>query len=97
MKNEAIVAGLEMDDFVALRTYIENGVESSTRPMSSVEVASKLLDFENLFPGGVVSMLKFVNESHKDGESEHWIIANIAHDLYGMNERLMSPRTGGRL
>jgi hypothetical protein len=97
MKSDAIVAGLPINDFVALRIYIENGVEGSGHPMSSVEVASRLMEFEDIFPGGVVSMLKFVNESHKDGQREPWIISNITHDLYGVHERFMSPRTGGRL
>jgi hypothetical protein len=101
MDNKSLVAGLTMTEFIALRTYIVEGLARTGQterdgitPIGTTHVASILLDYEDIFPSGCRSMLNFVYWAHEQKLEEDWILGGIIHDINGMHETSMSPRTG---
>jgi len=81
------------DELIFVRDYLKTNLSETGQNIGTFELATSLLDFENIFEGGVTHMYNFITWMQTHGYTAHEILPALVHDLNGRNDRCFLPRT----
>jgi hypothetical protein len=84
---------VNIDELVFVREYLKTQLSETGQDIGTSELAGALLDFEDIFEGGIAHMYNFVGWMQTHGYTAHEILPALVHDLNGRKDVCFLPRT----